>query len=450
MKFPLVLILLVAAFNNIYGQAPEFYPDVAPIILKNCTPCHKQDGYAPFKLEEYEDVAKRAKFVKYVVENRIMPPWKADPHYRSFANQKTLSRDEIKKIADWVQAGAPLGKKKLKKKLEVKIQEQKPEKRPDLVLKMSEPFEIKADNKHTYICYKIPFELPSDTFVQAIEFVPGNRLMVHHASYQVLEVAPDIDPFDSPDYFYFSDSVDLIDDRHDYGYFDLISPKYGPPLEHFHSGWLPGTSAQVFPEGIGFYLPKKGVLMIRNLHYSPTSVPQVDQSSINLYFSKSKIERVVQFAAFRPTNLDPEVEHIIPADSIVEHEIIIRMNSDASMLAVNPHMHLLGKSFKVFCILPDRDTLPVVNIPDWDFNWQEFYLFDKPLVVPKGSIIHAKAVFDNTSSNLSNPYNPPREIYFERGDMDETEEMMRLVFLFLPYKNGDENLDLNIQQVLFD
>lgn len=448
-----LLIVVLFFFCFVYvskSQAPEYYPDIAPIIIQHCTPCHNSDGYAPFKLEEYADVAKRARFISYVVENRIMPPWKADPHYRSFANEKQLSEEDINKIVDWVNAGAPLGKKKLYKKFksEVSIQSQRP--KPDLVLKMASPFEINADNKHTYICYKIPFELPSDTFVQAIEFVPGNRLMVHHASYQILEVATDVDPFQLPDFFCFSDSTDHIDDGHDYGYFNLISPRYGPPKEHFHSGWLPGTSAQVFPKGIGFYLPKKGVLMIRNLHYSPTPVPQIDQSSINLYFSKSRIDRVVQFAAFRPTNLQPGKKHIIPADSIIEHEIIIRMNSDASFLAINPHMHLLGKSFKVFGILPGSDTIPIVNIPDWDFNWQEFYLFEKPLKIPKGTVIHAKATFDNTSSNLSNPFNPPRDIFFERGDMEETEEMMRLVFLFLPYKEEDENLNLNIQQVLFD
>ncbi len=108
-----------------------------------------------------------------------------------------------------------------------------------------------------------------------------------------------------------------------------------------------------------------------------------------------------------------------------------------SLLHINPHMHQLGKSFLAYAITPIGDTINLVKIPNWDFNWQEFYRYKKMLFIPSGSIIHAEAVYDNTSNNLSNPNNPPQPVLIETGSMDDTTEMMRLVFLYVPYKEGD-------------
>lgn len=444
MRSILSIIFFLSSISG-FSQKLTFNKDISPIIEQSCTPCHREQGNAPFPLSNYEEVAKRGKFIDHVVKNNIMPPWKADPHYRSFANEKLLTDKEKKLIADWVKNGMPEGKKKDKTTPLNLADGSSLQRKADLVLKMKSPFRIEGNNKHSYICYKIPYELERDTFVNAIEFIPGNKSLVHHASYQVLEVGPDVNQFSSPDYFVFSDSINSIDDEHDYSYFNLIS-RYGKPIERYHGGWLPGVSAQVFPEGMGFYLPKKGVLLIRNLHYSPTPIEQYDQSSNNLYFSSKPVERIIGFAAFKPTNLDPSIDHIIKADSIYKQEMNIRMNSDASFIAVNPHMHQLGKTFKVYGVLPSKDTVPIVYIPSWDFNWQEFYFFKKPVKIPKGTVIHAEATFDNTTNNPNNPYSPPRDIYFERGNMDDTEEMMRLVFLYLPYKDGDEMIDMEMER----
>jgi hypothetical protein len=100
-------------------------------------------------------------------------------------------------------------------------------------------------------------------------------------------------------------------------------------------------------------------------------------------------------------------------------------------------MHKLGKYFKVYCVTPAADTIKLVEIPDWDFNWQEFYRFKSIVKLPKGSVLRAEALFDNTAANNQNPHNPPRDVFFERG-MDDKDEMMRLVMLYLPYKEGDE------------
>lgn len=104
-------------------------------------------------------------------------------------------------------------------------------------------------------------------------------------------------------------------------------------------------------------------------------------------------------------------------------------------------MHMLGKSFKAYAITPKGDTIRLVNIPQWDFNWQEFYRFKKIIKIPSGSVLHADAIYDNSAGNPNNPHHPPRDIKFEWG-MNDDSEMMRLVLLYLPYQEKDETISL--------
>lgn len=440
MKYFLLLIGYIFILTNCYSQQITYTEHIAPIIYENCLPCHRTGGTAPFPLEDYKTIKQKREFIKYVTEINYMPPWKANPEYRSFANEKYLSAEEKEKITQWIKDGAPEGPKgKLPPKPQFPDGSQLMGK-PDMVLQMKEPFTIKGNNKEVYICYKIPYELPNDTVACGIEFIPGNRKMVHHASYQVLSVPDDVDIYNSKDYFIFGDSS-FIDDWHDYSYFNLINEQGYGPVETFHSGYLPGTSPQIFTDGIGFKLPKRGILMIRNLHYSPTPIDQDDQSKIHIYFSKKPVERTIGFAAFKPTNPNLGKDWLIPADSIVKFHINVKIHDDISLLAINPHMHKLGRYFKVFCITPEGDTIKLVEIPEWDFYWQEFYRFKHIVKLPKGSTLRAEAIFDNTTGNPANPQIPPKDAFFERG-MDDKDEMMRLVMLYLPYREGDEDISL--------
>ena len=436
-----VVLLLFFFTHTLTAQRVTYYEDIAPIFNEKCLSCHRTGGYGPFPLDTYEDVAKRAQFVGYVTQQRIMPPWKADTEYRSFAHEKYLSDAEIGTIQEWIAQGTKKGKEKhapTKPDFEAASRLLG---EPDLVLSMKNAFHIPGNNEHTFIAYAIPYELPADTFVKAIEFVPGNRQLVHHNSYQFMAIHPDIPIESIPEYFVFDeDSVNAIDDVHDYGFFNLYGPNDEAPVEVFHNGWLPGASPQTYPKRTGFFLPKKGILLIRNLHYSPTPVPESDLSKFYLFFADEPIKRKVSFAAFKPTGIDYSQEHIINANTLDTFEMNIRLGADVSVLYINPHMHELGSTFISYAITPGKDTIPLIHIPHWDFNWQEFYQYKQPLYLPKGSVVYARGTFDNTAANPNNPFFPPRDIYFERGSMTETEEMLRLVFIFLPYRKGDENL----------
>ncbi len=437
-----LICVLLCKSNYIICQT-TYYKDIYPILLNSCIGCHRNDGYAPFSLTSYVDIKKRSQFIKYVISNRIMPPWNADNHYRDFANNRSLSEEKIKKIINWIDSGCVEGvTTKIKEKITYGESSQL-QLKVDLKLRMKEPFTIKGINQNTYICYKIPYEIKNDTFANAIEFVPGNKSIVHHASYQVLEVADDVDINSGPNYFVFdADTLNRVNDEHDYRYFKLIGKDGKMPKETYHGGWLPGTTAQVYQNGIGIRIPKKGVLLIRNFHYSPTPIETTDLSGFNIFFTRSKISRTLGFASFKPQNPTKDGKWFIKKnDSNFVAHINVKFYNDVSLLNINPHMHRLGKTFLSFVITPTKDTIHLINIPNWDHNWQEFYRFKKMIKVPKGSVLHAEAMYDNSIRNDENPYSPPKDIMFEWG-MNEDSEMMRLVLLYLPYEVGDENKNL--------
>src|SRR5688572_31869577 len=153
------------------GKNPEitFSEHIAPIIHKNCTPCHRPDGPGPFSLITYTDVTKHKKMIRFVTTTRYMPPWPADPNYVHFADEKTLSEKEIQLISQWVENGAPVGD--TTKMLPLPVY---PEKsllgKPDLVLKMKEVFPVRGDSRDRFALMKYPWEIVQDTFIKAIEF----------------------------------------------------------------------------------------------------------------------------------------------------------------------------------------------------------------------------------------------------------------------------------------
>src|SRR5206468_4255411 len=158
---------------------PTFTADIAPIVFKNCAPCHRPGEVGPFPLLTYQDVLKKAKTIAAVTQARYMPPWPADPSYSHFAGERVLSSDQIQMIKSWVENGSPEGDAS-KLPPQPEFPKGSTYGKPDLVVKMLEPFLIPGDNKDHFMVIKIPYEIPNDTFVRAIEFVPGNRKLIHH------------------------------------------------------------------------------------------------------------------------------------------------------------------------------------------------------------------------------------------------------------------------------
>src|SRR5262249_11952921 len=156
------------------GEPITYSKHVAPILFKQCASCHRPGEVGAFSLLNYKDAAKRAHFLKEVTASRRMPPWKPVPGYGEFEDARVLSETEIETLARWADSGTKQGEAKDLPPLP-KFTEGWQLGKPDLVLKMTEPFTIPAGGREVWRGFVIPTGLKEPRDIAAIEFRPGNR-----------------------------------------------------------------------------------------------------------------------------------------------------------------------------------------------------------------------------------------------------------------------------------
>ena len=360
---------------------PTFARDIASILQKNCLQCHRAGQVGPFPLVTYEQARKRARDLSNVVVDRRMPPWKPDPKVGpAFKHSKALSDEDIATVAAWAEAGAPEG--------DPADLPAPPAYRdgwalgdPDLVLEPAEDFVIPAEGSDIYRCFVIPTNLPDDKSIAAIEYRPGNRKAVHHILAYVdtsgqARKRDEADP--GPGYSCFS----------------------GPGIE-IHGdlgGWAPGNEPAFLPEGVGRSLPSKADVVVQ-LHYHPSGKPETDRTRIGLYFAKKPVKQVLHWnlAANFGLDIPPQSSNFEVDAGWKVPEFGWKVPLDVTALAVTPHMHLLGRDMTMTATYPDGRSEDLIRIGDWDFNWQNSYFFEKPIDLPKGTVVKVRAHYDNPS-----------------------------------------------------
>ncbi|HUG68456.1 MAG TPA: redoxin domain-containing protein [Pirellulaceae bacterium] len=341
---------------------------ISRILQRRCVECHREGEIAPFSLTSYDAASGWAEMIAEVIEQQRMPPWHASPEHGEFANDTRLTDEETALINDWVASGAPEGDPA----------ELPPPRQfvdgwrigePDLIVKMSsKPFKVPAEGEVRYQYFSVDPGFTEDKWIQAAECRPGNRAVVHH----IIVAAG--------------------------------SPEQAGRRAHGNLGsdWLsasaPGARPLVLPVGMAKRIPA-GSRLVFQMHYTPNGTAQEDLSSIGLIFADPrtvKREVVTQKAA------EPRFEIPPGADS---HEVTARMTfrQDALMLAMFPHMHLRGKSFRYTATYPDKREEILLDVPHYDFNWQNAYEFKEPKLMPAGTKLTCVAHFDNSAANLSNP-----------------------------------------------
>jgi len=432
MKNPLYILLFIFFGPTTFAQEVTFNKDIYPLVQAKCAPCHHPEGGAPFSLLNYQDVAKRATFIKDVVTSRYMPPWRADNKYVHFANDRSLSQQEIDLFVKWADNKAPEGKNTAIAATAVKYETAtKYNRKPDLVLKMVDSFLVKGDNRERFVMFKIPFELKESENLEAIEFYSNNKKLIHHANYAVHEVADT-----SIDIYNTDATVNLMEaDR-------TKVDQYKPykKVMTYYGGWIPGTSYEYYPKEFGWVMPKRGVILF-TVHFAPSALDGQSISGVNLFFKKTPITRPVKVISFGSGGIgEKQISPIffIKANTAKNFTLeVTNPGEDLSIMYVWPHMHYIGKNFKAYVVSPEGDTIKLVHIPEWDFRWQEIYRFKNLVKVPKGSVLHIEGLYDNTAENPANPNAPPKTIFSE-GSMKSTDEMMTLLMVYLPYEPGDE------------
>lgn len=445
LSFIVLLILLQSCdTENKVPRKVVFTEHVAPILFDNCTICHRDEGIGHFNLITYEDAKQYASGIAFVTKERMMPPWPADPHYTEFVGQKILSDRDIALLGKWIDDGLELG--------DMDKMPDMPDYpngsligEPDVRIPV-EPSFLEANSFDKFLMVKVPFELPRDTYARLIEFVPGRHNVVHHVNGDMVKY----------DYEKKSNVFDgelitnmVLDSTIKQAYEKLGLPNDDgtyPILQKSVVNYLPGTYGQTYPKGIGGYvLSRKGAFLLNDLHYGFTSDEAIwDSSYINIFYAKKPPERPVQEFQMGTLGVSPVLpDLIIQPETTKKVYTKLKIPDDISILTINPHMHLLGKSFKAYALTPDEDTIRLISIPKWDFHWQYFYTFKKMVKIPAGSTIIAEGLYDNTRKNLNNPFSPPRLVRDNDGSMRATDEMFQFIVTYIMYEEGDENISLD-------
>ena len=418
------------------SQSVTFYKDVQSIVYNNCVVCHRPGEAAPFSLITYEDVSKRAKFIREVVSTRYMPPWRADNHYTDFANDRSLDEKEIATIVAWIDAGLPKGKEKSGPEKALRERTSAGTafpRKPDLTIKMAEPFVLNGDGKERFMVFKIPFELPKGANVEAIEFTSNNKKLIHHVNYAIHPV------LDTTIGLY--DTVKMVDLNGSSAsdYYQWV--KYKNEMTYY-GGWIPGATYETYPKDMGWEMPRRGVMLL-TVHFGPSALDAESLNGVNFFFKDAPIKRKVQVISLGSGGIGEK--DISPPMMIFANEVnrftlkVANNQPDVSLLYAWPHMHQLGQSFKAYAIPAGGDTIPLVRIPAWDFRWQEIYRYRKPLLLPKGAVVHIEGSYDNTADNPMNPNNPPKLVLSD-GKMRSDQEMLTLILMYVTRQEGDEEL----------
>lgn len=362
---------------------------IAKILNSRCVECHRRGEIGPFTLTSYQDVLGWEETILEVIADKRMPPWNANPRFGHFKNDPTLSTTEVNLLKTWVENGMPEGNPvDLPDPPEFvegwRIGE------PDQIIAMSEEsFEVPAEGIVDYQRFVVDPGWTDEKFISAAEARPDNRSVVHHILVYI------------------------------------IPPGKGKrDIGAVLAGYAPGSLPVDYGEAIALRVPAHSKLLFE-MHYTPNGTKQRDLSFAGVKFAKKEqVKKLLRGEAV----LDKEFA--IPAGdanyNVTARPYNVRRNE--LLLSMTPHMHLRGKSFRYEAHYPDQTTEVLLDVPNYDFNWQLKYILKQPKLLPKGTKIVCSAVFDNSRRNLVNP--DPAEVV-RWGDQSD-EEMMIGFFDTLP------------------
>ena len=378
--------------------------DVAPILAENCATCHRDGGIAPFAMDSHAMVQGWSPMIREVLMTKRMPPGQIDPHVGKFSNDYVLAVEEQQKLISWIEAGAqkdgdidplaeltwPATKWALGE--------------PDMIVKVP-PQSIPATGVLDYITVEVPIELDRDRWVRASQYIPGDRTVLHHTLN------------------------------------DLVPPGAtgrrgflggGDPNQAHITAYIPGAEPAIEPPNTGGLLQAGSTLRLQ-LHYTTMGKETVDASEIGIWFypdDQIPTERMSgQCACIFPMGWT----NITPYDPNFELRQSVTLKQDAYMQSFLPHMHFRGKSMRFTAYYPDGSVEPLINIANYNYNWQISYKLEEPILMPAGTRIEAVGAYDNSTQNKANP-DPSRSVPWGDQSWDE------MFFGAMSWKNVDQSL----------
>lgn len=368
----------------------SYEADVAPILAENCASCHRDGGIAPFAMDSHAMVQGWSPMIREVLMTKRMPPGQIDPHVGNYSNDYVLSVQEQQTLISWIEAGAmrdgatdPL--------MELTWPETKwALGEPDLIVKVP-PQTIPATGVLDYITVEVPFEgLETDRWVRASQYIPGDRTVLHHT-------LNDIIPPDAT------------------GRRGFLGG--GDPNQANITAYIPGAEPAIEPPNTGGLL-RAGSKLRLQLHYTTNGKETVDASEIGVWFYPEGEVPAERMSGQCACIFTPGWTNITPYDPAFEMSQSVVIEKDAHMYGFLPHMHFRGKSMRFTAFYPDGTQEELINIANYNYNWQIRYLMEEPKLIPAGTKVVATGVFDNSTQNKNNP-DPSRSVPWGQQSWDE-------------------------------
>ena len=415
-------------------ESVTFSRDIAPILNRNCVACHRADNIAPMSLRTYQEARPWAQLMREKVLSRQMPPWHAAPTDIAFSNERRLSDEEINKIVSWVDEGAVEGDPKDLPSSPT-FSDSWQISQPDAVFSMEKEYTLDANLTDHYLYFRIPTNFKEDRWVQAVEFRPGNRKIVHHAVAYIetpehVVQEQQINPSSSAASKVWSlldtplPSIELMD-----GTTRRMKPDApivndgcsardseeigGRNNSDVLSVYAPGREADVWPPGTAKKIPA-GSNIVLQMHYAKArGKVDTDRTSVALIFARVPVEKMVG------TRSIMNQLFAIPAGA-ENHEVTAcwTYQRDVELISLMPHMHIRGRAMKYEVEYPNNKRQTLLDVPDYDFHWQTLYSLRQPLLIPSGSRIKVTAHFDNSERNMHNP-DPTKVVRQGSATVDE-------------------------------
>jgi hypothetical protein len=414
-----------------------FSKDIAPIFQAKCQECHQPNSIAPMSLITYQDARPWARSIKERVSTHQMPPWHIDKTVgvQKFKNDMSLSDDQVDKIVAWVDQGAPQGDPKDMPPAKPLITDNQWKAvrdgfgQPDLVVK-SPDYTMAAEHQDVWFRPMSDIPLTEPRWVKLVEIRPTNlkaRRIIHHSiAYLVLKDDPDAvstGTATGP-----NSRFDAVD--------DLVNRR--PQLME----WAIGKGYDLYRPGTGKLLvPGEKISWDQHIHAVGEEI--TGGSEIGIWFYKKGEEPKKRSYLIGFTGIDRSKMLDIPPNSMAMTEGFTVLKENTLIENFQPHFHLRGKAMEVEAILPDGSRQVISYVGNFNFNWMTNYIYDDDAapLLPKGTIIHVTAWYDNTKGNKNNP-DPDQWV----GYGDRTVDEMAHAWMNVTYFTDQEYKDLQAER----
>ncbi len=370
------------------ASAPGWHADVRPIFETRCARCHVDGGIGGFALTTWAEAEQWAGAAGAAVLAGRMPPWKAASCCQDYRNDFDVTPEEAALIQAWADAGAPEGDEADYVPPDVPSTALP---RVDLSLEMSEEYLPTPAGGETDLerCFLLDWPASETRYVTGLGVRPGNPALVHHA---IVFIA-------GPEVVAGFEALDAADPGA--GWSCPGGVVWG--ATGWIGGWSPGWEAQVFPGDLGQEVAS-GSKLILSVHYSveePVLAP--DRTTVDLLLADTVSGGLESISVYDPAWLSGGL--VIPAgDADVVHSHVMTPTpradgEDRELVAVNLHMHERGRRGQVAIRHQDGSTTCLLQIDDWDYDWQSDYQLDAPITLRADDQLLVECHFDNSASN---------------------------------------------------